>query len=162
MRNALIVIAIVTVAGACSRLDPVTGSAMHDFGALNGARVELTAEGGIGGVAETHVITHDGRGFVYVLRQICGAACNAPIDSVSGALTPAAADSVFNVVYEQNAFALRDDYGVTKGAADMFAWTLRVTMEGRTKTVHADDGTMPPQMRTIVAAVRGTVFAARR
>ena len=56
---------------------------------------------------------------------------------------------------------LRDDYGTTKGAADMFEYTLRVTFEGVTKTARADDGTMPAEMRQIVAILGGTIDSAR-
>ena len=46
---------------------------------------------------------------------------------------------MFSVARAQNAFALADDYGTTKGGADMMLYTLRVTFSGQTKTLQADD-----------------------
>jgi hypothetical protein len=43
----------------------------------------------------------------------------------------------------------------------MFEYTLRVTFDGTTKTVRADDGTMPAAMRKIVALLGGTIDSAR-
>jgi hypothetical protein len=57
---------------------------------------------------------------------------------------------------------LKDNYGRTVGGADMFTYTLRVQIGDRTKTVIADDGTMPEQMRRISEALRATIAAARR
>jgi len=44
----------------------------------------------------------------------------------------------------------------------MVTYTVRVTILGRTKTLRADDGTMPEPLRRIEEAVRSTVDAARR
>jgi hypothetical protein len=44
----------------------------------------------------------------------------------------------------------------------MMGYTVRVTSAGKTKTIHADDGTMPPPMRRIIDAVRHTIAGARR
>jgi hypothetical protein len=56
---------------------------------------------------------------------------------------------------------LHDDYGTTHNAADMFQYTLRITFDGATKTVRADDGTMPDAMRQIVVILGATIDSAR-
>jgi hypothetical protein len=56
----------------------------------------------------------------------------------------------------------KDDYGTTPNAADMMSYTLRITVEGTTRIIRADDGSMPETMHRIVDAVRGIIDAARR
>ena len=43
----------------------------------------------------------------------------------------------------------------------MFEYTLKVTFDGTTKTIRADDGTMPAAMRQIVSVLGGTIDSAR-
>jgi hypothetical protein len=124
--------------------------------------VEVVAEGGFAALATNHLVRHDDRFFVFTQRHICSANCPAPMDSASGMLAPSAADSLFGVILSQSPFELKDDYGPTKGGADMMSYTVRITSAGKTKTIHADDGTMPPPMRRIVDAVRQTIASARR
>jgi hypothetical protein len=131
-----------------------------DFGTLNGATLELTAVGGFAGIQVHQMVKHDDRTYVATTRSICAGACRPPIDSVSGTFSPAAADSLFNIAWQQSPFSLKDDYGPTKGGADMMTYTLKVTFDARTKSITADDGTMPAQMRAIVGAMRGTITAA--
>lgn len=149
---------------ACGRRDQgmSSGASNADLATFNGAKVEVVAEGGIAALATNHSVRHDDRFFVFVRRHICSANCAAPMDSASGTLAPAAADSLFGVILSQSPFELKDDYGPTRGGADMMGYTVRITSGGKTKTVHADDGTMPPPMRRIVEAVRETISGARR
>jgi len=97
-----------------------------------------------------------------VQRHICAQNCGAPMDSSSGVMSAAASDSLFNIVLEQARVLDKTDYGVTKGGADMMSYTLRITSNGTTRTVTADDGTMPDSMRRIVDVVRTSIAAARR
>src|SRR5689334_14062961 len=161
MRTSFVVFAVAAItAGACthSSSGPAAPSRPVDsFGTLNGAHIELTAEGGIAALSTSWRADHDDRSFAYARRQICGAKCPAPMDSASGALTPAAADSLFSVVWSLAPMNLHDDYGTTRGGADMFAYTLRITFDGTTKTVRADDGTMPDAMRRIVVILGATI-----
>jgi hypothetical protein len=148
--------------GACAGGSTASPSLRTDtFGTLNGARIELTAQGGIAGLATSWRVTHDDRSYSFVRRHICGTTCAAPLDSASGTMAAAAADSLFTVVWGLGPAGLKDDYGLTPGAADMFEYSLRVTFDGTTKTVHADDGTMPPAMRQIVTTLGGTIDSAR-
>jgi hypothetical protein len=163
VRSIGIVLATVALA-ACTHRDPtsvVPGAGNADFGTLNGAKLELVAEGGIAALRTRYTVDHDTRAYVYRQGHICSGACGAPLDSASGALSPAGADSLFSLVWAASPYSLRDDYGTTANAADMMTYTLTVTFEGSTKTIRADDGTMPKAMRDIVDATRGIVGAAR-
>jgi hypothetical protein len=107
-----------------------------------------------------HVVLHDDRYFLFTQRRLFNGACPM-LDSASGSLSAATTDSLFKIVVPVSV-TLKDDYGVTRGGADMMSYTIRVTSGGSTKTITADDGTMPPELRQIVTAVRQTVDAARR
>src|SRR5829696_7146659 len=162
MRKQLLSILLLSTSiAACARRDPTSAELAGGFGTLNAARVELVEEGGIAALLTSNVVRHDDRFFAYTRRHICNNGC-APLDSASGTLSPAAADSLFSVIWSQTPFGLKDDYGQTVGGADMITYTLRMTFEGKTKTVRADDGTMPQQMRQIVSVIHGTISAARR
>jgi len=149
---------------ACSRHDPTSASParVDNIGSLNGARVDLVEEGGIAAFSTTYSVRHDDRAFSFARRHICAASCPAPLDSASGTLSVAAADSLFNVVSSAQPTTLKDDYGTTPNSADMVTYTLRVVLDNETKTVRADDGTMPAAMRKIVDATHGSVAGARK
>jgi emfourin len=147
---------------ACSHAASVNGPvAVDNFGSFNNASVSITAEGGIAALSITHRVSHDDRAFVYSQRHLCAQNCGAPMDSASGTLSPAVTDSLFNIVLAQSPFSLKDDYGTTGQAADMMVYTMTVRAEGQTKTIRADDGTMPPPMRQIVSSVRAVIADAR-
>jgi hypothetical protein len=84
------------------------------------------------------------------------------LDSASGALSVDSAQALFAKVAAESPFALADDYGVTTNGADMKSYVLTITLEGRTKTVRADDGTMPSPMRRITDALRAAIAAGRQ
>lgn len=165
MQARIVGLAAALAVAACARSTstPTSPSTPVDFfGSLNGARIELAAEGGIAALSTTRRVTHDDRTFVFSMRHLCApTACPAPMDSASGTLSPAAADSLFSVVWSLGSMELHDDYGTSNGAADMLEYTLRVTFDGTSKTVRADDGTMPPPMRQIIAILAGTIDTAR-
>src|SRR5215204_2700871 len=147
MRKQLLSILLLSTSiAACAGRNPTAAelAATDGFGNLSAAKIELVEEGGIAALLTSNVIRHDDRVFVYTRRHICNNGC-APLDSASGTLSPAATDSLFSVIWAQTPFALKDNYGPTVGGADMVTYTLRMTFEGKTKTVRADDGTMPQQ-----------------
>jgi hypothetical protein len=164
MRTSFVLFAAALTIGACahSMSAPATPSRPVDFGTLNGAHIELTAEGGIAALSTNWRAAHDDRSFSYARRHLCGATCPAPMDSATGVMPPAVADSLFSVVWSLSPMQLKEDYGTTHGAADMFEYTLSVTFDGVTRTVRADDGTMPDAMRQIVATLGATIDAARK
>ena len=154
-------IAVTSTVAACAsnaatesidpRLDQLSSS---------GAKIEISAVGGIAALSVNHSIRHDDRSYVYTQRHICNNLCPAT-DSASGTISTAIVDSVFNAALPA-ALALKDDYGITANAADMMTYTVRVTANGTTKTIKADDGSMPPALRQIVTGVRVTIDAARK
>ena len=148
---------------ACASSNPTSASLprIDNVAALSGARLELVEEGGIAAFSTTHTVRHDDRAFTYVRRHICATNCPAPMDSASGTLSVPASDSLFNTVWNAQPGTLKDDYGATPNSADMVTYTLRVVFANETKTVRADDGTMPSAMRKIVEAIHGIVAAAR-
>lgn len=158
-------IALASVAlAACTHRDPtsaVPGVRNADFGTLNAARIHLVVQGGIAALQLEYSVDHDTRAYAYSQRHICADKCGAPIDSASGTLTAAVADSLFNLVWAESPYRLRGDYGTTPNAADMMTYSVTVTFEGNTKKITADDGTMPDPMRRIVQATTGIVAAAR-
>jgi hypothetical protein len=83
------------------------------------------------------------------------------MDSAGGTLPVTASDSLFNIVWNAQPGTLKDDYGPTPGGADMITYTLRIVLDNETKTVRADDGTMPVAMRRIIDAIHGIITAAR-
>jgi hypothetical protein len=161
MRTCIVGALVAVSVLACAHKTPAPTAPLDSFGTLNGARIEITAEGGIAALSTNWRASHDDRSFAYARRHICGPTCPAPFDSASGILSPAAADSLFSVIWSLTPSQLRDDYGLTPGAADMFEYVLRVTFDGTTKTVHADDGTMPAAMRQIVSLLAATIDSAR-
>jgi hypothetical protein len=158
MRKTLIFTLLSSAIVACS--SATSGGPTPDT--LNGAKVDILAEGGFAALSVHHVVSHDDRGFVYSMRHLCDKNCGAPSDTASGTLSAAASDSLFNIVVAADPFSLKDDYGPTHGGADMFSYTVRVTTASRAKTIRFDDGTMPPEMRRILQAVQGIVSAARK
>src|SRR6185503_20034087 len=154
---------IAAAVAACARRDPTsaTPSRIDNVAALNGARLELVEEGGIAAFSTTRTVRHDDRAFTFVRRHICSANCPAPLDSASGTLSTTASDSLFNIVWNAQPGTLKDDYGTTPNSADMVTYTLRVVFDNTTKSIRADDGTMPAAMRKIVDAIHGIVAAGR-
>lgn len=155
---------IVAALVGCASGAPTSSAAtrVDNVATLNGARVELVEEGGIAAFSTTYTVRHDDRAFAFSRRHICSANCPAPLDSASGSLSVVASDSLFNVVVSAQPGTLKDDYGVTPNSADMVTYTLRVVLDNATKTVRADDGTMPSPMRKIVDAIHGIVAATRK
>jgi hypothetical protein len=155
---------IVAALVGCASGAPTSTAAtrVDNVAALNGARLELLEEGGIAAFSTSYTARHDDRVFTFSRRHICSANCPAPLDSASGTLSVAASDSLFNVVVNAQPGTLKDDYGATPNSADMVTYTLRVVLDNGTKTVRADDGTMPSAMRKIVDAIHGVVAAARK
>lgn len=140
--------------------DPATASLDHARYAA--AEIELVGEGGLAAFATRHRVRGEGPTFLFTRHRICSVpSCQPALDSAAGALATRTADSLFAVAEGLGLFGLKDDYGITVGGADMITYTLRVQLGGRTKTVRADDGTMPEPMRRVAEALRSTIDAAR-
>jgi hypothetical protein len=138
-------------------------SANYDHARYVSAEIELVGEGGLAAFATRHRVRGDGPSYLYTRHRICSVpSCQPAIDSAAGTLATRSADSLFALAEGLNVFSLKDDYGITVGGADMITYSLRVNVGGRSKTIRADDGTMPEPMRKLTDAVRATIDAARR
>ena len=156
-RLAFLMIATVACSRGGSSVDPALAASVA------ASEVEIVADGGLGGFTMRSLVRGNGPAFLYTMHRICSvSSCQAAIDSAAGSVAASAAESLFSVVEKEAPFTLKDDYGLTVGAADMFTYTMRVRIGDRTKTVRADDGTMPAPMRRISEALRGTIAGARR
>jgi len=160
-RRVLPLVGVYLAGWGCAGTSP-TVDIGSDFGSFNGAKVEVSDVGGFAALSIAQIVDHDTRGFSYSQRRICGTTCQAPMDTASGALGPATTDSIFNVVLEQARQLPKDDYGTTTNAADMMTHTIRLTANGRVRTIRGDDGTFPAAARRIVSTVREAISAARR
>jgi hypothetical protein len=155
---------LTTSLAACASTTTTQGGsvATKPQASFSGATIDVIQEGGFAGLAIRRAVTHDDRAYVTSTRRICTANCSAPTDSASGVLTAGATDSLFTAIVAQDPFSLKDDYGVTKGGADMFTYTVRINANGKSKSVRFDDGSMPEPMQKILLALQTTLFAARR
>jgi hypothetical protein len=164
MQRSLALIAFIaitsTIAACASTSATESAQPRLDQASSSGAKIEILAEGGFAALSVVHVVRYDDRFFLFTQRRLCNTTCPA-LDSASGALSAATTDSLFKIIAPAS-LALKNDYGVTRGGADMMSYTVRVTTSGSTKTITADDGTMPPELRQIVTSVRQSVDAARR
>lgn len=153
-----------TILTACAGTTATQGGsvATRPQASFGGATIEVLQEGGFAGLAIRRAVTHDDRVYVTSTRRICTSNCGAPSDSASGLLTAGATDSLFTAIVAQEPFSLKDNYGATKGAADTFTYTVRITANGKSKSVRFDDGSMPEPMQKILLALQTTLFAARR
>jgi hypothetical protein len=147
-------------AAACASAGP-TLDGSSDAESLNGAKVQITAEGGFAALSINHSVDHDTRTFSFSQGRLCAATCPAPMDSASGTLSQARTDSLFDIVLDNARLLSKDDYGITRNGADMMSYTIRLTSDGHVRTIRADDGTLPEPARLILNAVRETVSAAR-
>jgi hypothetical protein len=129
---------------------------------FSGAKIEVVQEGGFAALAIRRAVSHDDRVYVTSTRRMCASNCSAPTDSASGMLTAGATDSLFTAIIAQDPFSLKDNYGATQGGADMFSYTVRITANGKSKSVRFDDSSMPEPMQRILLALQTTLFAARR
>jgi hypothetical protein len=157
-------LALTVGAAACSSSSTTTARpdvAFDSFGTFNGARVEVVAEGGIAALSIRDRVDHDSRAWIHVTRHLCDRNCPAPTDSASGLAPANAIDSLFSIVLARKD-GLQDDYGTTRNGADMMTYTVRISSAGSTKTIRADDGTMPTALRQVVDAVRATVSQTKK
>jgi hypothetical protein len=164
MKPHLVILSLVAMVAACSTVTTTMGgtTALQNAHVLNGATIELVQEGGFAGLAIRTAVTHDDHFYVSSRRRLCTASCGVPMDSASGTLTAGATDSLFTAVLAEKPFAMKDDYGATKGGADMFTYTVRIAADGKSKSIRFDDGTMPEPMQKILLALQSTISAARR
>jgi hypothetical protein len=158
----LLGVALATGALSCAHKDAVTGPPSFDRGAVARSSIQLISSGGIAVLYTLQVVHGSGPDFLTVNRTGCSIeGCQVLLDSASGVLSLDSAQALFAAVSAESPFTLADDYGVTTNGADMKSYVLTVTLDGRTKSIRADDGTMPPPMRRITDILRAAIAAGR-
>lgn len=162
VRALMVSMTLAACAGSTTTATQSGSVAINPQTTFSGARIDVVQEGGFAGLVIRRAVTRDDRMYVTSTRRICTSNCAAPSDSATGVLTAGAADSLFTAIVAQDPFSLKDNYGVTKGGADMFSYTVRITADGKSKSVRFDDGSMPEPMQKILLALQTTLFAARR
>jgi hypothetical protein len=158
----LVALTIATAVG-CGPHAPGHGSAKAQAGdvPLAGHRLTIERSGGLAGLVTTMMIDGAGPSYLAVTRRPCAAEPCPPIDSASGPLGTDGARAVFARLDSVGVFALRDDYGRTAHAADMYAYVVRVRAGARTKQVAGDDGTLPRSLADVLGTAEQLVREAR-
>jgi len=149
---------------ACSRheADPPTSPGGVRSATRSSFRLTIEREGGIGTFWIRKSVDGATGRYVATTHRICSVPqCQAAIDSASGTLPPAVVATLIGAVEEARLFSLRDDYGRTRGGADMMVHTLTTQLDGRDKSVRGDDGTLPDAARRVEAALHEAIAKAR-
>jgi hypothetical protein len=125
--------------------------------------IEVLADGGIAALHILNRVDSATAGVQYSLGPICGegGSCQ-PRDTVTGSISQAQVDALYARAARPEFRALRADYGTTTQGADMMGYTVIIRANGRTRTIRADDGTMPSLLAQWVNDVRGAVVEAVR
>ena len=120
--------------------------------------IEVLADGGIAALHILNRVDSTSAEARYSMGPICGSTgtCQ-PRDTLTGTLTRAQVDALFARTLEPEFRALRADYGTTTQGADMMGYTVIIHANDRTRTIRADDGTMPSLLAQWVNDVRGAV-----
>ncbi len=140
------------LAGCRATTDEGNGEVLRSRDAVSATRIDIRRDGGIAGLRTDLWADLVTGGFGTVTRRMCEApSCPPPIDSVAGTLTRAQADALIARIAEADFFNLRDDCGVTANAADLFFYAVTIRRGGDSKTVRADDLSMPQPLARIVA-----------
>jgi hypothetical protein len=151
---------LIAVALACGAITAAEGEVLDTD---SPASIEVLADGGI---AALHILNHvdstTGQAH-YSVGPICPSSgtCQ-PRDTLEGQLTRAQVDALFARAAESEFRALHADYGTTTQGADMMGYTVIIRANDRTRTIRADDGTMPSLLAQWVNDVRGAVVEAVR
>jgi hypothetical protein len=123
-------------------------------------RLTIVQSGGIAGA--TTAASVDGATMTYTLvggRCAPDTPCSAA-DTVTGPLPERDVRALRSLVAAEWS-SLRDDYGRTEGAADLFEYELDLRLGDRTKRVTADDMSMPESLRAIRDALFQAIDSAR-
>jgi hypothetical protein len=140
----------------CGALITAVDGEVPDPGAPPGLRVE--AVGGIAGMRIVSGIDSASRSAFWVNGPLCAppGSC-APTDSLSGAVAAGVIDGLYARTSLPEFRALRADYGQTPNSADMFGYVVTIRGNGRTRTLQADDGSMPALLAQFVHDVSDAV-----
>lgn len=153
-------VALAAAGIACAEITAAEGEVPAP-GAPPGIRVEA-----LGGIAALHAVAEIDSAAAqgaWSMGPICGAGqpCM-PRDTLEGPIARGAIDALFVRTYAPEFRALRADYGWSTQGADLRGYVVTIRANGRTRTLRADDGTMPTLMAQFVNDVTGAVIDAIR
>lgn len=154
------VVAAVTLTGACGSITAAEGE-VSDAGRPPGIRVDA-----LGGIAALHAIAEiDSATAIgsWSMGPLCddGRSCM-PRDTLVGSVPRTMIEAFFIRTYQPEFRSLRADYGASTQGADMRGYIVTIRANGRTRTLRADDGTMPSLMAHFVNDVNAAVIEAIR
>lgn len=134
---------------------------MLETGAPPGIRVEA-----LGGIAALHAIAEidsAAASGAWSMGPICAEAmpCTAR-DTLVGDISRGVIDAFFVRTHAPEFRVLRADYGWSAHGADLRGYVVTIRANGRTRTLRADDGTMPTLMAQFVNDVNAAVIDAIR
>ena len=119
--------------------------------------ITIHATGGIAGMEIVRGVARDGPLFSTFTRRLCsGTRCTPATDSAAGALQPARAASVWSEIEAARTDTMRADYGIGRGADQMF-YEIRIALPSGERVLRADDFSMPPALRKIVERVDAAI-----
>src|SRR4051812_26553755 len=118
-----------------------------------------------GGIASINVLREVTRGaparYYGYSRLTCGAACNSPMDTISGTLTAPQAERIWRAVRAAGLDTLRADYGTSSRGADLMLHEIVVTDSSGKRTFDGDDLTLPPALKALMDEVAAVLREAR-
>jgi hypothetical protein len=125
----------------------------------NPAAVDIEATGGIAALRQrTHVDSASGQ-FSYTVSRLCPEGDTCPLlHSQEGIVSRDEVDALFRRVMQPEFRQLRKDYGTTRNAADMMGFVVTIHANGLTRSIAADDGTMPTILAQFIHDVSGAVL----
>jgi hypothetical protein len=159
LRRSASAAALVLAATACGTVLAADGEVPDPE---NPAALDVEATGGIAALRQhTHVDSATGH-FSYTVARLCPPQETCPlVHSQEGVLTREAVDALFRRVMQPDFRQLRKDYGTTEYGADMMGYVVTIHANGLTRSISADDGTMPTILAQFIHDVSGVVLAAR-
>ena len=151
---------LVAVAPACGTITAAEGEVLDT---VSPASIEVLADGGIAALHILNSVDSTTGQVHYSVGPMClqGGTCQ-PRDTLTGQLTRAQVDALYARAAEPEFRSLRADYGTTTQGADMMGYTVIIRGNDRTRTIRADDGSMPSLLAQWVNDVRGAVVEAVR
>lgn len=155
LRRSVMVASFALGVAACSTLVAADGEVADPD---NPAAIDIEAIGGIAALRQhTHVDSASGQ-FTYTMARLCEPAPSCPVlNSETGTIKREDIDALFRRVMLPDFRQLRKDYGTTKNGADMMAVVVTIHANGLSRSVTADDGTMPTILAQFVHDVAGAV-----
>lgn len=124
------------------------------------AGIAIVGRGGLAGWDQVTIVDSATARYMTVTRGPCGATC-APFDSAAGTLPVGAVAHIYDVVRDENVFALREDYGTCPMCADLPIVTTAVFANNQRKVITSNGEATPEILGRVHVAVAEAIRAAR-